>query len=110
MCDVEKPAGGVVMASENIYGKLRERIDQYSIGMCATESGKELAILRNLFTEEEARYYLALSRALEPVDVIAGRLDVPADEAARVLERMCGKGHLFPQMHDGTAGRHARVF
>ena len=89
------------MASENIYEKLRERIDQYSIGMCATESGKELAILRNLFSEEEARYYLALSRALEPVSVIAGRLGVPDDEASRVLERMCGKGHLFPKNENG---------
>lgn len=89
------------MTTDDIYVRLRERIDQYSIGMNATESGKELEILRRLFTAEEARYYLALTRALEPVDVIAGRLGVPAAEAGKALERMCGKGHLFPKRLDG---------
>jgi Na+-translocating ferredoxin:NAD+ oxidoreductase subunit B len=89
------------MAAQDIYVELRERINQYSIGMNATESGKELAILKRLFTEEEARYYLALTRALEPVEAIAARIGVSTDVAAGVLERMCEKGHLFPKTTDG---------
>ncbi len=89
------------MTTQDIYVQLRERIDRYSIGMNATETGKELEILRRLFTEEEAGYYLALTRALEPVSVIAGRLGVPVDEAAVVLELMCEKGHLFPKTSNG---------
>ncbi|MBP7586008.1 MAG: 4Fe-4S binding protein [Spirochaetes bacterium] len=90
------------MTTKDIYERLRERIDSYSIGMNATETGKELAILKRLFTEEEARYYLALTRALEPAAVIAGRLGVSAAEAEKVLERMCAKGHLFPKTADGV--------
>ncbi len=89
------------MTEDDIYEKLRERIDRYSIGMNATGTGKELALLRQLFTGEEARYYLALTRALEPVEVIAARLGIPGEEAGAVLARMCGKGHVFPKMVEG---------
>ena len=46
----------------SIYKKLREQMDQYSIGFPETESGIEIKILKKLFTEEEAAMYLDLSR------------------------------------------------
>ena len=85
----------------DIYERLRDRIDQYSVGFIATASGVELKILKRLFTEEEASAYLALTRTPEPVSAIAKRLGKDADETGRILGRMTEKGHTFPATHDG---------
>ncbi|HPC47998.1 MAG TPA: 4Fe-4S ferredoxin, partial [Deltaproteobacteria bacterium] len=69
----------------DIYTRLRERIDQYSIGMNPSGSGREIDILRRLFSVEEASVYLAMSRRLEPVRPIAGRAGLSEAEAARIL-------------------------
>ena len=85
----------------DIYQELRERIDQYSVGMSASGSGKEIAILRRLFSEEEALVYLALSRRLEPVRSVAAKTGMSEKEAARILERMKEKGLVFPKTSRG---------
>jgi len=43
----------------DVYQKLRERLDMFPQGFPKTESGVEMEILRDLFTEEEALYFLA---------------------------------------------------
>ncbi|MGE5415737.1 MAG: 4Fe-4S binding protein [Acidobacteriota bacterium] len=86
----------------DIYQQLRERIDQYSVGMAATELGKELKILKNLFTEEEARIYLSMTRSLESAKAIAQRAGVDVDHAANILKHMNEKGLTFPLSRDGV--------
>ncbi|MGE5405909.1 MAG: 4Fe-4S binding protein [Candidatus Saccharibacteria bacterium] len=86
----------------NIYQQLRERIDQYSVGMAATESGKELKILQRLFTEEEARIYLIMTRSLESAQTIASRAGINAEHAANILNQMTEKGLTFPLSRDGV--------
>lgn len=85
-----------------LYERLRDRIDQYSVGFVATASGVELKILKRLFTEEEASVYLGLTRRPEPVRAIAGRLGRDEDEVARILKAMTEKGLTFPATHNGT--------
>jgi hypothetical protein len=85
----------------DIYQELQERIDQYSVGMNASGTGKEIAILRRLFSEEEALVYLALSRRLEPVRSVAAKAGMSEKEAARILERMKEKGLVFPRTSRG---------
>ena len=50
--------------SEDIFRKLQERLDLYSMGFPATASGIELKILRYLFSEDDADMFLALSHSL----------------------------------------------
>jgi electron transport complex protein RnfB len=49
---------GVDMAE--VYEKLRERLDMFPQGFPKTQSGVELEVLENLFTEEEAKIALFL--------------------------------------------------
>ncbi len=80
---------------ENIYEKLRARLDDLATGYPATESKVEIRLLKRLFTEEEAELYLQLSPFLEKPKDVAKRLNRDVEELAPILERMAQKGHLF---------------
>ena len=43
--------------TEDIYRKVQQQLDQYSIGFPATESGVEIEILKELFNEEDAEMF-----------------------------------------------------
>ena len=60
--------------SDDIYRKLQERLDLYSMGFPATDSGIELKILRYLFSEDDADMFLVLSHSLETPESVASRL------------------------------------
>jgi hypothetical protein len=47
--------------SDSPYSKLQEFLDRFPLGFPRTDSGVEIRILRNLFTEEEARVAVLLS-------------------------------------------------
>ncbi|MFH1139942.1 MAG: 4Fe-4S dicluster-binding protein [Pseudomonadota bacterium] len=84
------------MAPESgIYEKLREQLDQYSIGFPATESGIEFKVLRKMFDEEEAELFLNLSMSLETPDSVASRTGRAPEKVAALLERMADKGLIF---------------
>jgi Na+-translocating ferredoxin:NAD+ oxidoreductase subunit B len=78
-----------------VYEKLREQLDQYSIGFPATASGTELKILRKMFTEEEADAFLYLTMGLETPQAFAERTGRDPEAAAALLERMADKGLVF---------------
>jgi formate hydrogenlyase subunit 6/NADH:ubiquinone oxidoreductase subunit I len=86
----------------DIYQELQSRIDRYSVGMNPTEQGREIAVLKRLFTPEEARVYLAMGRRLEPAGLIAGRAGLELVEASRILSSMEAKGLVFPKTHRGV--------
>jgi len=78
-----------------IYYRVRDQLNQYSVGFPATASGIELKILQRLFNEEEANLYLQMSMMLETPDAVAARLGRDRDETAALLEQMAAKGVLF---------------
>ncbi len=80
---------------EDIYRRLQEMLDGFSVGFPATESGVEIEILKKLFSEEDAGIFLSLSPALEGPEAIAARLGLPADSLAEKLEGMASRGLLF---------------
>lgn len=80
---------------ENIYRTLQKRLDLYSFGFPATESGIEITLLKKLFTEHEAAVFLALSQKLETPADIAPRIGMGQEEAQSCLEEMAAKGLLF---------------
>ena len=81
--------------TETIFRSLQQRLDQYSLGFPATESGIEIQILETLFTENDAQVFLALSPKLEAPEEIAPRIAKTADEAAQTLSDMAERGLLF---------------
>ncbi len=85
----------------SIYSKLRERLDTYSFGFPTTQSGVEITLLKKLFSENDAEFFLNLSQKLEFADDIAARLDLTAEEINVKLEEMSRRGLIFRQESDG---------
>ena len=83
--------------SDDLYFRLREKIDQYSTGFAATESGVEIKILKKLFTEDEAQMYLNLNEDLQTAEEIARKTGGDTKETEALLQRMTEKGHTFPR-------------
>ncbi len=81
--------------SEDVFRRLQEQLDQYSVGFPATESGVEIEILKTLFTEDEAELYLKMSLMLETPESVAGRLKQDVAPVALLLDGMAEKGLLF---------------
>jgi len=89
--------------STEVYERLREQLDQYSVGFPATESGAEIRLLKKLFTEEEAGMYLDLSLMLETPEAVAARTGRNTEEVAALLGRMADKGLIFRGRKAGAA-------
>ncbi len=96
--------------SSTLYRRMQERLDSYSVGFPATESGVEIEILKKLFSENEAELFLALSPALEKPEDIASRLGRPVEELAEKLEEMASRGLLFRLNKNGEKKYAAAAF
>ena len=81
--------------SAEIYTRLREQLDQYSIGFPSSESGVEIEILKSLFTEEEAELFLQLTFMVETPEEIARRTGRDPERVAELLARMDKQGTVF---------------
>lgn len=94
--------------SEDLYRQLQERLDMYSVGFPATESGIEISILKYRFSEEDARMFLSLSPMLETPESVAGRLGKSVDETAAHLEDMATRGLLF-RVKKGDSSKYGAI-
>lgn len=81
--------------SEDIFRQLQQRLDLYSMGFPATETGIEITILKKLFNQKDAEMFLNMSPKLEDPASVAKRLESPVDELAGQLEDMAKRGLLF---------------
>ncbi len=81
--------------TQDIFRDLQERLDKYSVGFPATESGIEITILKAMFSEADAEMFLALSPLLETPEAVAERINRPVAEVAAILEDMTKRGLLF---------------
>ncbi|MCP4666539.1 MAG: 4Fe-4S dicluster domain-containing protein [Deltaproteobacteria bacterium] len=88
---------------EEIYEKLREQLDHYSVGFPHTESGIEKRILKKLFTAEEAEMFLLLSMIPETPESVAERIGRDSGTVTALFEQMLKKGLIFCLRKDGTA-------
>lgn len=82
------------MAKE-VYQKLREQLDQYSVGFPKTKSGVEIRMLEKIFTEKEAEMTLQLSMQLETPESVATRTGRDIETTAGLLKQMADKGLIF---------------
>jgi Na+-translocating ferredoxin:NAD+ oxidoreductase subunit B len=93
---------------EEIYEKVRERLDRMGTGFPETENRLELRILKKLFNEEEAELFLHLAPLLEAPVQVAERLGRDPQQTADLMEQMAGKGLIFRQ-RKGERVRYAAV-
>lgn len=82
---------------DTIYSRLQERLDTYSFGFPSTQSGVEIRLLKKLFSEDDAEFFLQLSQKLESAGDIASRLKLPVEETKEKLEHLTSKGLIFRQ-------------
>jgi Pyruvate/2-oxoacid:ferredoxin oxidoreductase delta subunit len=94
--------------AEDIYRKIQEQLDRYSLGFPATESGIELKILKKLFREEDAELFSRMTQRLETPEQIAKRLDKPVEEIAARLADMTERGLLF-RLKRGDSSKYAAI-
>jgi electron transport complex protein RnfB len=92
----------------DVYERLRSRLDDLAVGFPETESKIEIRLLKKLFTEAEAEFFMQLRPLMESPDDVARRLKREPDEVAALMEQMAKKGLLFRQRKDGRV-RYAAV-
>ena len=93
---------------QNVYERLRERLDDMAVGFPATESGVEMRILKKIFTESDAELFVKLRPIPESPKDIAERLGMETVSLADQLEEMAKKGLLF-RVRKGEKVRYAAV-
>jgi len=92
----------------DVYERLRKRLDDLAVGYPETESKVEIRLLKRLFTEEEAEFFVQLNPLLEAPADVAQRLKRDPDEVAALMEQMAKKGLLF-RKRKGNGARYAAV-
>ena len=88
---------------QDIYRRLQEKIDTIGMGMPATESGCELTVLRDFFTEEEAAFAVKMPNGSHTAAELAAEMDLPLPQVERMLTDMMDHGSVFRYMADGEA-------
>jgi Pyruvate/2-oxoacid:ferredoxin oxidoreductase delta subunit len=93
---------------EDVYRELRKGIDELSFGFPETDSGIELAILRKLFSEEDAATWLLLKPRLETSEKIAQRTGQSPEVMAEHLHDMAERGLIY-RVRRGDRVRYATI-
>jgi electron transport complex protein RnfB len=81
--------------TENVYERLAKALDKLPNGFPPTNSGVEIRILEKIFSPEEAALAGHLTGALEPVDVIASRYELPEGDASKLLFKLVRRGVVW---------------
>jgi electron transport complex protein RnfB len=88
--------------TDEIYGKLAEALDRLPNGFPGTPSNVEIAILKKIFSPEEASLAGQMSGNMESIEAIAKRVGLAEDEAKEKLAKMARRGLLW---FDEQAGK-----
>ena len=92
----------------DVYERLRKRLDDLAVGYPETESKVEIRLLKRLFTEAEAEFFVQLHPLLEAPADVAQRLKRDPDEVEALMEQIAKKGLLF-RKRAGNGARYAAV-
>jgi Pyruvate/2-oxoacid:ferredoxin oxidoreductase delta subunit len=80
---------------EDIYERLRQKLDSLTKGYPKTEQGLELAFLKKVFSPEDAEIFIRLKRGFHTPEQAAIELGLSVEETARKLESMGQRGLLY---------------
>jgi NAD-dependent dihydropyrimidine dehydrogenase PreA subunit len=86
-----------------VYEHLAEALDKLPNGFPRTPSGVEIRILKKIFSPEEASVASQLTGSMEPVDAIAKRIGLSAEDAKAKLVKMARRGLLWYDDEGGHA-------
>jgi ferredoxin len=87
---------------DTVYERLAKALDALPNGFPRTPSNVEIAILKKIFSDEEAALASQLTGRFETATAIAERTSVPASEAQERLAKMARKGLLWSSKKDQT--------
>lgn len=90
---------------QDVYFQLGERLNQYPVKMPLVEA--YLNILREIYTEEEARLGAQIPVGVHTAQELAQRLNRPEKPLTELLERMADKGTIFVQRTEDGQSRYA---
>ncbi len=93
---------------KDVFKKLQEKLNYYSIGFPETETGVEIKILKTLFSKDEADLFLSMSHNLEEPETIAQRSSRPLHYVCDQLEDMASRGLVF-RLKKGDSSRYAAI-
>ena len=85
----------------DVYTQLAKALDALPNGYPATEDGTELAILRKIFSPEDAAMALRLKPIPESAATIARRLRRPQPDVAATLDGMADRGQILAMKKEG---------
>jgi Pyruvate/2-oxoacid:ferredoxin oxidoreductase delta subunit len=94
--------------AEDIYRKVQQQLDQYSMGFPETESGVEIEILKLLFNEEDAALFNNMNGELETPRSVAQRTGQLEADIARDLEKLAQKGLLY-RVREGDTVKYSAI-
>jgi len=89
---------------EDVYGRLAEALGRLPNGFPRTQSGVEIAILKRIFSAEEAAIGGILSIDLIPSDIIAKLIGLGEEEVSSRLRAMARRGLVWSEVHQGKTG------
>jgi len=78
----------------DVYRRLAAKLDSLPHGFPATQDGVELAILRRIFSPEDAAMALKLKPLPETAATVARRLRLPVEMTRSTLNRMAERGQI----------------
>jgi electron transport complex protein RnfB len=80
---------------EDIYERLRQKLDSLTKGYPKTEKGSEMVFLKKVFSAEDADIFIRMKPGLQTVEQVARDLGLRIDDAAEKLELMSKRGLLY---------------
>jgi Na+-translocating ferredoxin:NAD+ oxidoreductase subunit B len=80
---------------EDVYEKLRQKLDSMTKGYPKTEKGSELVFLKKVFSREDAEIFIKFRRGLQSPEQVARDLGMGIDETVQKLESMASRGLLY---------------
>jgi len=87
--------------SEEVYEQLAKALDRLPNGFPRTPSNVEIRLLKRIFSLDEALLASQLSGNMEPLDAIAERVGLSAEEAGTKLGKMAHRGLLWSCKESG---------
>ena len=87
--------------SDDAYEALAAALDRLPNGFPRTPSNVEIALLKRMYTPEEAAIGGHLTRHAEKPDAIANRAGITAEDAKLLLKQMTKRGLVWPRKGSG---------
>ena len=80
---------------EDVYERLRQKLDSMTKGYPKTEKGSELIFLKKVFTTEDAEIFIKFKRGLQSPEQAAEDMGMSVEDAKEKLESMSNKGLMY---------------